>query len=239
MTATAANALSLSHSKLGDHESPPGSNRCDISHWYGIIGPWCAMYMSWVWYTLGMRFVGAQSSKGWASAELMHQYFVKHGWMTHSPQPADAVFVHVPGEHAGANHVGFYLGKRSDGWIHLRSGNTSGTNPRDGGMVADGYYNPSWIIGYGHPPYAHTSSSTTTQHPPTWWHRTLTLTSPYMRGSDVEAAAKRLIAHGHNPGTPLDIFGPQMDKATRGFQDDVGIVVDGDIGTHTAYKLGG
>lgn len=239
MTATAANALSLSHSQDGVYESPPGSNHVKYSVWYGVTGPWCAMFLSWVWYSLGMRFSGAQSAKGWASAEMMHQWFVAHSRFTHAPVPGDVAFVHVPGEHAGANHVGLFLQKRADGWVLLRSGNTSGTNPRDGGMVAEGWYNPSWIIGYGRPPYTAQAAPATSISHPTWWHRTLTLTSPYMQGDDVTAAAKRLLAFHFDPGTPLNVFGPKMDAAVRAFQHSKGLVVDGDIGPTTAHYLGG
>jgi hypothetical protein len=240
MSATAAAAGSLAKSQEGYRESPAGSNHTKYGVWYGVDPAfWCAMFMSWVWWSIGLRFSGAQSAKGWASAEMMHQWFVAHGRFTHAPAFMDAVFIHVPGEHAGANHVGFYLGKRSDGWVHLLSGNTSGTDPRNGGMVAEGYYNPSWIIGYGRPPYVTAAPSPSPTTPPTWWHRTQTLTSPYMSGTDVEAAAKRLKAHGFDPGLPLSIFGPMMDKAVRAFQGHVHIVVDGDIGPTTAHYLGG
>ena len=37
-------------SQIGVHESPAGSNITVFSRWYGIIGAWCAMFISWcVW----------------------------------------------------------------------------------------------------------------------------------------------------------------------------------------------
>lgn len=238
MTATAANALTLSKSQIGVAESPAGSNHVKYSVWYGVTGPWCAMFVSWVWWSIGVRFSGAQSSKGWASAELMRQFFIKHGWYHSTPQPGDVTFFHIPGEHAGANHVGFYLKKPSAQMVRTRDGNTSAGGSRDGGHVGEVDRSESYVLGYGRPPYIATGTSSPTI-PPSWWKRTLTLTSPYMDGLDVEAAAQRLIAHGQNPGTPHNIFGPMMDSATRGFQRHVGIVEDGDIGPTTAYKLGG
>lgn len=40
-------------SQLGETERPPNSNRSKFSTWYGIIGPWCAMFVTWVFATLG------------------------------------------------------------------------------------------------------------------------------------------------------------------------------------------
>lgn len=35
-------------SQLGETEHPPDSNRSKYSLWYGIIGAWCAMFVTWV-----------------------------------------------------------------------------------------------------------------------------------------------------------------------------------------------
>lgn len=34
-------------SQLGETEHPSGSNRSKYSLWYGVIGPWCAMFCTW------------------------------------------------------------------------------------------------------------------------------------------------------------------------------------------------
>lgn len=47
----------LALSQVGTKESPPGSNRTKYSIWYGIIGAWCAMFITWVvHYAVGGRF---------------------------------------------------------------------------------------------------------------------------------------------------------------------------------------
>ncbi|MFD8998169.1 peptidoglycan-binding domain-containing protein [Streptomyces abikoensis] len=57
------------------------------------------------------------------------------------------------------------------------------------------------------------------------------------QGQDVKNAQGLLAAHGHDPG-PIDgIFGPQTDAATRGFQEEARIVVDGQIGPQTWNAL--
>lgn len=238
MAATATAAMRLAESQKGMREMPSGSNHTKYGVWYGVDPAyWCAMFMSWVWWGIGLRFSGAQSSKGWASAELMRQWFIRRGRITRSPRPGDVVFIHVPGGHAGANHVGFFMSKTSTSVTSL-DGNTSSASSRNGDSVAVRTRPIDQVLGYGRPPYV-AAVSTTTVKPPTWWTRTQTLTSPYMKGTDVAAAGKRLTANGHPTGLPVDVFGPQMDAAVRAFQKAKGLVVDGDIGPATATKLGG
>ncbi|MFF0205886.1 peptidoglycan-binding protein [Streptomyces sp. NPDC005017] len=57
------------------------------------------------------------------------------------------------------------------------------------------------------------------------------------QGQDVKNAQGLLAAHGHDPG-PIDgIFGPQTAAATRAFQEEARIVVDGQIGPQTWNAL--
>lgn len=43
-------------SQLGTREFPSGSNKVKYSVWYGVIGPWCAMFQSWVCSQTGIPF---------------------------------------------------------------------------------------------------------------------------------------------------------------------------------------
>lgn len=234
-TATAANAIQVAASQKGQQESPEGSNRCKYTTWFGVEGPWCAMFLSWVWWAIGLRFTGAQTEKGWASAEMMRAYFQRKGWMVTTPRAGDVVFWHFPGGHAGANHVSLFVKRPAGGRVDTWDGNTSTANDRDGGHVEQRDRGDGYVIGYGRPLYA---KGTSTTKPPTWWTRTQMLTSPQMRGTDVAAAARRLGAKGFPCGSPADIFGPQMDKAVRAFQKAKGLKVDGQLGPTTATALG-
>jgi hypothetical protein len=40
-------------SQLGQTEHPYGSNKSKFSNWYGIVGAWCAMFVTWNFVTLG------------------------------------------------------------------------------------------------------------------------------------------------------------------------------------------
>lgn len=238
MTATRAQSLALSKSWLGRHEDPAGSNRCWVTAWFGIIGPWCAMMQSLRLFTLGFRYTGAQTAKGWASAEMMHQYWIRKGWMTSHPEPGDLVFFHFPGEHAGCNHVGEFLSFPASTTVKTRDGNTSGTNPADGGMVADMVRSRSYVLGYGKVAFAAAGTAPVTR-PATWWVRTITLTSPYTKGPDVLACQKRLKALGFYTGALDSTFGPVMFAAVKAFQKAKGLRVDGIVGPATAHAIGG
>lgn len=69
-------------------------------------------------------------------------------------------------------------------------------------------------------------------------NRELYLTNPYMRGDDVEDAQMLLIAKKYNPGSIDGIFGKKTEIATKNFQSDNNLTVDGIIGKRTAEKLG-
>lgn len=40
-------AVKRAVSKIGAKESPPDSNKCFATDWYGMVGPWCAMFVCW------------------------------------------------------------------------------------------------------------------------------------------------------------------------------------------------
>jgi hypothetical protein len=65
----------------------------------------------------------------------------------------------------------------------------------------------------------------------------LYLTSPNLRGEDVERVQVRLRDHGYAPG-PLDAaYGPTTAAAVRKFQRDAGLEVDGIVGPQTLRRL--
>lgn len=57
--------LARARSQLGIHEKPFGSNRTPYSKWYGLVGPWCARFVSWCFFHEGLP-LPASTSKGFA-----------------------------------------------------------------------------------------------------------------------------------------------------------------------------
>ena len=71
--------------------------------------------------------------------------------------------------------------------------------------------------------------------------RLMKRTSPIMKGEDVRAAQRALIAHGYSCGNSGadGQFGEGTEKAVRRFQDANGLTSDGIVGKSTCEKLGG
>lgn len=55
--------LNRARSQIGTGEQRPGSNRVPYSDWYGVRGPWCAMFVSWCLFHEGLP-LPAESAKG-------------------------------------------------------------------------------------------------------------------------------------------------------------------------------
>ena len=48
-------ALVVARSFIGTKENPPNSNRTMFSNWYGIIGPWCLMFVTYCFNNVGAK----------------------------------------------------------------------------------------------------------------------------------------------------------------------------------------
>lgn len=120
--------------------------------WYGVNGqPWCAMFVSWVFYVAGLLYlIGGKWS--WVPSmadwfKIRGQYFARGA---KPPQAGDIIFF------GSADHVGLveYV---SGNYVHTIEGNTSGgsTLITNGGAVCRKCYhiNSSYIMGYGRPKY--------------------------------------------------------------------------------------
>jgi N-acetylmuramoyl-L-alanine amidase len=67
--------------------------------------------------------------------------------------------------------------------------------------------------------------------------RLLYLRTPYLRGDDVVDLQRRLGALGFDAGRVDGMFGPDTDRALRGFQRNAGLSVDGICGPKTVLAL--
>jgi hypothetical protein len=146
--------LDIARSQLGTHESPPNSNRVKYSAWYGMVGPWCDMFVSWCADQAGEReavgrFAYTPSHEAWFRSKGREVRI-------RDAKPGDIVFFNFIGR---TSHVGIVESNRGDGLITIE-GNTNGGGSRDGGSVIRHFR--SWrsgIVSVHRPTYKNQSTS--------------------------------------------------------------------------------
>lgn len=128
-------AAQLALTQLGINESPPYSNRVKYSDWYGLIGPWCAMFMSWLFSQVGRPLHYAAVQAIYDDARNGRNGLSLVG----TPEKGDLAIV----ENVG--HVGMFLEFDGDGYFKYVSGNTGSGSEADGGEVAVHTIPRSWV----------------------------------------------------------------------------------------------
>jgi hypothetical protein len=135
-TSSAQERLRMATTQIGVHESPANSNQTKYTSWYGMVGPWCAMFVSWC-DCLGDNPSG-RFAKGSRYAYV--PYIVSDARLgtnglavTSSPRPGDLVCYDWgrDGEH---DHVGIFESGSSSSFQAVE-GNTSTTDQSNGGQV--------------------------------------------------------------------------------------------------------
>ena len=206
-----AGVLARARSQLGVSESPSGSNKVLYSDWYGLRGPWCAMFVSWVFFHEGLP-LPATEPRGFAYTPSGVAWFKQQGrWHTSRPQPGDLVFFDFPGDNVNrVSHVGIVEQVLADGSIHALEGNTDERGGRTGGKVMRrarrvgivGYGRPAWPA--APPPDAGPATPATQHHVGTddgFKERVMAL--PVLKNGDtghhVRILQSLMIAHGAIP----------------------------------------
>jgi hypothetical protein len=221
---TSKKVLDRARSQIGVHEIPSNSNRTPYSVWYGVIGPWCAMFVSWCFFFAGAP-LPISTSKGFAYCPYGVDWFKKKGaWATKAtrPKPGWIVFFDFPNDGIGRpSHTGLVEGVASDGRIITIEGNTNGAGSRTGGNVMRHYRSVgSGIIGYGMVSYASAALS----------HPVLKLGS---KGAAVKELQMKLNKVSGAGLTVDGDFGGRTDVAVRNFQRFFGLPPDGVVGPKT------
>ncbi len=131
-------ALELAVSQIGVKESPPDSNQVKYSSWYGMVGPWCAMFVTWC-YETNKRRESPSFVKGSRYAYV--PYIVadaragKNGLVTtDDPVPGDLVCYDWQWD-SEYDHVGLFEKWAGGGSFQAIEGNTSTSNQSNGGQV--------------------------------------------------------------------------------------------------------
>jgi hypothetical protein len=131
--------IDIAREYLGIAESPKGSNKVLFSDWYGIQGPWCAMFVTYCYVQAGSK--AFKKSERWAYCPfILADAKAQRNGLTVVPgienvQQGDVVLYDWDDDGI-ADHVGMVETVGKSGKFYAIEGNTSGTNPSDGGMVA-------------------------------------------------------------------------------------------------------
>jgi hypothetical protein len=125
-------------SQLGVKEDPPNSNQCAYTDWYGMTGPWCAMFVSWADQT------GARPSASFlCGASYAYVPYILNDArlglnglaITSSPEPGDLV-CYDWGWDGEYDHIGIVeTPADAAGEFVAIEGNTSTTDQSNGGEV--------------------------------------------------------------------------------------------------------
>ena len=132
-------ALDVATRYIGMSEDPAGSNRVMFSEWYGMIGPWCAMFVTFCFVKAGSKAFVKGSKYAYCPYVLADAKASRNGLRiipTTSARTGDIVLFDW-NKDGTADHIGIVnVAPNKRKTFTSVEGNTSGTNPSDGGMVA-------------------------------------------------------------------------------------------------------
>jgi len=132
--------LSKAKTQIGIKESPAHSNQCKYTDWYGMIGPWCAMFVTWCDVNGGKPVPSFKRGVNYAYCPYIvsDAQLGKNGLsITSSPKPGDLV-VYDWSWDGVFDHVGIVKTPPDGrGTFEAIEGNTSLDNQSNGGQVMD------------------------------------------------------------------------------------------------------
>jgi hypothetical protein len=144
-------ALDVGRAFVGLSEEPAGSNKIIFSNWYGMNGPWCAMFVTYCFVEAKSKAFVKGSRYAYCPYMLNDAKYNRNGLRlitAKEAQPGDIVLFDFK-KNGVAAHVGILNSMAAN---HKKftslEGNTSGTNAADGGMVALMTRNTSDVIGF-------------------------------------------------------------------------------------------
>jgi hypothetical protein len=136
-------ALAKAKNQIGVKESPYGSNEVKYSDWYGMIGPWCAMFCTWC-FELAAQDLGKDSPSFVRGSYYAYVPYIvsdarngRRGLSVPSEvKPGDLVCYNWDGGPSGEfDHIGIFEKWTGGRTFTAIEGNTSVDNNSNGGEV--------------------------------------------------------------------------------------------------------
>ena len=137
MTTTPDRLIAVAAGEVGTRESPSNSNRCKYTQAYGLVGPWCSMFVWWCLNQAGAGDVRKTITGSWASCQGALNALRTHGRVRTDKakaEPGDIVYFDW-GHDGHVDHTGIVVERHAGGLVTIE-GNTSGSGSQsNGGMV--------------------------------------------------------------------------------------------------------
>lgn len=186
--------------------------------------PWCVVFIWYVFKQLGISNIFCGGAKtAWVG--FVYDYYTKNNRFSQTPQPGDFVLYNwASSPNSVYDHIGIVISSDAN-YIYTIEGNTS-----NGIVALRTRSRNSEIIGYCHPAYDGSSSTTDPSQP------TLSQGS---NGTAVKTMQQKLMMLGFDCGTSGadGDFGSGTLAAVKKFQSANGLSVDGICGANTHAKL--
>ena len=147
-------ALAVAKQYVGVKENPPDSNRVMFSEWYGITGPWCAMFVTFCFVKAGSK--AFERAKRWAYCPYMLQDARQNRngltVVEHAQVRTGDVCLFSWNRDGVANHVGIVVTPPGKGTVFTSiEGNTSDSSDSDGGEVMIRQRSSYYVIAFVRP----------------------------------------------------------------------------------------
>ena len=131
-------ALDRALSHVGDTEDPPDSNKCRYSRWYGITGPWCAMFVTYVYAKAGSK--AFKRGQRWCSCpRMLAAARAGNGLrvITETEALPGDILLYSWNRSGVPEHTGLLKHKHADGGLNTVEGNTGDQSNNNGGEVEE------------------------------------------------------------------------------------------------------
>ena len=144
-------AIDIAKQYIGTKENPPNSNRVLFSEWYGIIGPWCAMFVTYCFSQGGSKAFARGERWAYCPSLLNDATAQRNGVtkITKAQAVKGDVVLYSWNRDGVANHVGIMLTPvDNNGGFSAIEGNTSPASDSNGGEVMIRQRNARDVVGF-------------------------------------------------------------------------------------------